>query len=143
MHNFLSYVLFYISDASVSSEEFKHFMNAQVQTDCISAFSAKEFLFNTTGIHFNSGLENYKKFSFALLTLGPAASHLNYHYGWDPSLNIEDQLFFTLIKLKRHKVNFELSRLFKTSETGVMNIFVIWIIFMVQWGELRLVAKQI
>ena len=138
MQNFLSYVLLYISDASVGLEKFKDFMNVQVQTDCISAFSAKEFMFDPAGIHFYTGLETYKKFSFVLSTLGPAANHLNYYNGWNPSLNIEDQFFLTLIKLRRHKANFELSRLFKTSETGVMNIFVTWINFMAhQWGELN------
>ena len=61
----------------------------------------------------------------------------------EPILNIEDQFFLTLIKLRSHKANFEVSRLFKTSKTGVMNIFGTWINFMAcQWGELRLMAKQ-
>ena len=87
-------------------------------------------MFDDPGIHFYTGLENYNKFCMVLSFLGPAAHHLNYYLRWRPTLSIEDQFFLTLIRLRRHRTNFELSRLFKMSKSGVTNIFVTWVNFM-------------
>jgi hypothetical protein len=48
-------------------------------------------------------------------------------------------LFLTLIKIRQHKTNFELSRLFNISETAVVNIWVTWVNFMAkQWREVNM-----
>lgn len=47
--------------------------------------------------------------------------------------------FLTLIKLRQHKTNFELSRLFNISETVVINIWITWINFIYhQWKEINI-----
>jgi hypothetical protein len=52
---------------------------------------------------------------------------------------VENQLFLTLIKIRQHKTNFELSRLFNISETAVVNIWVTWVNFMAkQWREVNM-----
>ena len=89
------------------------------------------------GMNFYTGLEDYSKFEFVLQTLGEAAKHLNYRYSKVKQVTIEDQFFLTLIKLRRKKTNFELSRLFAISEFQVTNIIVTWVNFMYyQWKEL-------
>ena len=52
---------------------------------------------------------------------------------------VENQLFLTLIKIRQHKTNFEISRLFNISETAVVNIWVTWVNFMAkQWREVNM-----
>ena len=89
------------------------------------------------GMLFYTGLQTYSDFKFVLSTLGPAAYELNYMYYRSDQLSVENQFFLTLIKLRQHKTNFELSRLFDISETAVVNIWVTWINFMaLQWQEI-------
>jgi len=92
-------------------------------------FSIQNLVNDPQGVHFYTGLENYQNFKFVLDTLGTAAYHLNYYDGTLPDTGIEDQFFCTLIKLRRHITNFELSRLFKLTESGVTSVFVTWINF--------------
>jgi hypothetical protein len=103
------------------------------------SFSAKHFEDNSEAIHFYTGLETYDKFKFVLQTLGPAAYHLNYRYSNVTQLSVEDQFFMALIKLRQHKVNFELAFMFGVSKCTVANIVVTWINFMaVQWREINI-----
>ena len=107
------------------------------QSEQICLFSASRFATDKEGMHFYTGLENYEKFCFVLFTLGPAAYELMYYHGVKPVISVEDQFFCTLIKLREHKTNFEISRMFGISEATVTNIFVTWINFMAcQWGEI-------
>ena len=97
-------------------------------------FPAKRFANDPAGIQFYTGLESYEKFTFTLNT----AHELNYYHAVIPSLTIEDQFFVTLLKLRQHKTNFEISRMFDIQEACVTNIFVTWVNFMaVQWGEIN------
>lgn len=90
-------------------------------------------------ILFYTGLSTYDDFIFVLATLGDAAYHLHYMYNRVDQLNVENQFFLTLIKLRQHKTNFELSRLFCISEHSVINIWITWINFMAkQWREIDL-----
>ncbi|XP_014675885.1 PREDICTED: uncharacterized protein LOC106815875 [Priapulus caudatus] len=58
-------------------------------------------------------------------------------------LSVPDQFFLTLIKLRQHKIKFELSRMFCVSESTVTNIFVTWVNFMnVQWREIDLFPSR-
>ena len=101
-----------------------------------SRYSASWFRNDQEGLHFYTGLQSYYKFLFVLSSLGPAAGSLNYYHKVVPQLSIEDQFFLTLIKLRRNKPNFELSRMFGISQATVTNIFVTWINFMFfQWEE--------
>lgn len=104
--------------------------DSSTQTSSSTGFTVADFTFDTEGIHYYTGLENYKNFSMVLAVLGDDAHHLNYHYGWSPSLSVEDQFFLTLICLRRRTPIFELSRMFKVTKTCVTNIFVTWINFM-------------
>jgi hypothetical protein len=106
------------------------------QTDDECHFSASRFANDDEGIHYYTGLETYAKFLMVLYTLGPASSELNYYHGVKPGLSIEDQFFLTLIKLREHTTNFNLSRWFGVAEATVTNIFVTWVNFMArQWAE--------
>ena len=68
--------------------------------------------------------------------LGSAAHELTYYHGINPSLSIGNMFFATLVKLRQHNTNFEMSRMFETSEANLTNIFVTWVNFMAcQWGE--------
>ena len=72
-----------------------------------------------------------------LSTLGSAAYSLNYLHGASVALPVKDQFFCCLIKLRQHKTNFELSRMFGIPEKGVANVFITWINFMaLQWEEI-------
>lgn len=78
---------------------------------CIDNFEKDD-----AGIHFYTGLETYIKFYMVLRTLGPAAYCLNYIYHKVTNISVPDQFFLVLIKLRRHRTNFDLSRLFNVSE---------------------------
>jgi len=90
---------------------------------------------DTPIIHFYTGLENYLKVQFVLATLYPAANCLIYLYGPVAGISVEDQFFMVLIKLRQHKTNFELSRLFGISESDVYNVFCTWVRFMALQGH--------
>ena len=102
-----------------------------------SAFSCHKFIHNSRAIHHYTGLEDYDRFCFVLNTLGHAAYELSYMYGSPPrNISVENMFFLSLIKLRRHTTNFELSLLFNIYESGVYNIFNTWIRFMsLQWRE--------
>ena len=58
-------------------------------------------------------------------------------------LDVQKHFFLTLIKLRQHKTNFELSRLFNISEPAVSNIWITWISFMAyQCKEINIWSKQ-
>ncbi|XP_052213324.1 uncharacterized protein LOC127849625 [Dreissena polymorpha] len=117
--------------------------DAAIQTTTTLAFSINKFEDDEAAVHFYTGLENYMKFFFVLNTLGPAAYHLNYVYHSITSISVADQFFITLIKLRRHMTNFELSRLFNVSESVVSNIFITWVLFMEkQWKEINIWPSQ-
>jgi len=97
-----------------------------------------EFRNEPVAVQFYMGLENYELFCNILASLGPSAFELNYLYG-NPTLTVEDHLFITLMKLRTYKTNFELSLMFKISESEVYNVFITWIKFMaLQWREINI-----
>ena len=112
---------------------------SDTQTPAWPLLSAPMFQHDPKSMHFYTGLENYEKFKFVLQTLGEAAYHLNYYYTQVQQISVENQFFLTLIKLRRNKTHFELSRLFCVSEYTVTNILITWLNFMErQWKELNL-----
>jgi len=104
--------------------------------------SHKNFQNDDKGIHFYTGLETFVKFLFVFNTLGAASYQLCYLYG-AVEMDVIDQFFLTLIKLRRHTSNFELSRWFAITEKQVYSIFCTWIRFMyLQWKELSIWPSQ-
>ena len=94
-------------------------------------------------MHFYTGLENLTKFYFVLNTLGPAAFCLNYVYHNVVSIDAPNQFLMVLMKLRRHRTNFELGRMFNVSEKVVLNICITWINVMAkQWRDLNIWPSQ-
>ncbi|XP_053393114.1 uncharacterized protein LOC128555267 [Mercenaria mercenaria] len=117
--------------------------NCMTQTDETPMFSIERFSSNNELIHFYTGLESYAKFMFVLNSLGPAAYCLKYIYFQISGISVENQLFMTLMKLRRYSTNFELSTFFSVSESSVKNIVYTWIIFMSkQWREANIWPSQ-
>jgi len=116
--------------------------SAEHATQTSAAFpclSVEKFVLDPAAIHYYTGLENYSKFCFVLSTLGPAAYCLNYRWRQCNDISVENQFFLTLMKLRLHTPNFELSRMFDVSEFSVGNVFVTLINFMaLQWRELNM-----
>lgn len=101
-----------------------------------TGFSSSDFRNDPEGMHFYTGLETYNKFLFVFSSLGPARYCLNYYHGTKPNLEVQDQFFLTLVKLRTYRTNFEISRMFKINKGTVTNIFVTWVNFMaLQWEE--------
>ncbi|XP_061172021.1 uncharacterized protein LOC133181552 [Saccostrea echinata] len=114
-------------------------VNSASQTPSRPMFSIENFINDNAGIMFYTGLSSYQDFTFVLQTLGESIYHLNYLYSQVENMNIEDQFFLTLIKLRQYKTNFELSRLFSISEFSVCNIWITWVNLMsCQWREIDL-----
>ena len=115
------------------------FHDMMTQTTPLPMFSVDNFVKDDKAIHFYTGLESYLKFMFVLNTLGPAAYCLNYIYHSVENISVPNQLFMTLMKLRRYTTNFELSRMFGVSENSVKNIIFTWILFMAkQWREINI-----
>ncbi|XP_048255705.1 uncharacterized protein LOC124115319 [Haliotis rufescens] len=113
--------------------------STSAQTDKFPMLSLQSIMFNAAAILFYTGLSNYTDFTFVLASLGPCAYHLNYLYSKVDSMTIsvENQLLLTLMKLRRHKTNFELGLHFGISEKTVLNVWITWVNFMYrQWSEL-------
>ncbi|XP_069139342.1 uncharacterized protein [Argopecten irradians] len=112
--------------------------NVHTQTPHLPILSVDQFVKDDAGILFYTGLSTYTDFKTVLACLGDCVNHLNYLYNHVENVSIENQLFLTLIKLRRNKTNFELSRLFNISETSVANIWITWVNFMYrQWQEIQ------
>lgn len=119
------------------------YCNTGVQTEQRPPFCVENFMSDDEGVHYYTGLENYSKFMYVLASLGPAAYHLNYYTHRCDKLSVADQLFMTLIKLRLHTPNFELSRMFDMSEYSVSNVFITWINFMYrQWNDIDIMPSR-
>jgi hypothetical protein len=94
---------------------------------------------DSRAVQYYTGLDNLTAFTYVLGTLGQAAYHLNYRWGTPKDISVENQFLLTLIKLRLHSPNRELSILFNIAETVVSNIFVTWVNFMyVTWSKLNI-----
>ena len=132
----------YYTATPIFEEEFT-VKNSTTQTDEVPMFSIEKFSSNNELLHFYTGLESYTKFMFVLHSLGPAAYCLKYIYFQIEGVSIENQMFMTLMKLRRYSTNFELSSFFSISESSVKNIVYTWIIFMSkQWREANIWPSQ-
>lgn len=104
----------------------------QTSCTCTSGLNVENFKYKCDVIHFYTSLESYEKLMFVYETLDPAAARLKYVYGHKPPNHISpvNRFFWTLIRLREHKMHFESSILFKTTIKHVDNIFLTWIHFM-------------
>ena len=93
-------------------------------------------------LHF-TGLENYEKFMTVLHSLGSAVSRLKYARSSVGDLNIPNQLFLVLWKLRLYPDDIELAEHFNVSIIAVGNIFRSWIKFMSKiWSLMDLWPSQ-
>lgn len=107
----------------------KLFTDSQTQTDR-KPFTARDFSLTDRLFHKLTGLVSYSNFSMVLSTFGDDIEGMNYYYGWTPTMQLEDQFFLTLIRLRMNKPIWEIAMLFKLSEKEVSNIFITWINFL-------------
>ena len=104
-------------------------------------FCVDRFINDPSAMQFFAGLKDVDTFNCVLASLGPAAYGLIYKNGpvTEETISVRDRLFMTLVKLRRHKSNFELSTLFDVSAGCVANVVFTWLRFMaLQWGEIDL-----
>lgn len=114
----------------------------QTSVKITKGFSVQNYCDDPKGIHFYTGLESYEKFEFVLETLGQAAYNLICPFG-SCSMDVENQYFATLIKLRLNKTYFELSRMFLVSESEMYGIICMWVRFMsLQWRELDIFPSK-
>ena len=78
-------------------------------------------------MQFYIGLQSVRISNSVLASLGPAAFRLRCMPL--PNLDVRNQLFLALMKLRTNKTNFELARMFAITELDVCNIFVTWVKF--------------
>lgn len=111
--------------------------HASSQTQALARFDIDELKTNPKVLQHYTGLDNADHFDFIMTTLGPAAYHLTYRWRRPQKPSIENQLLITLIKLRLHSPNVELSFFFDVSEFTISNIFVTWVNFLyVKWKQL-------
>ena len=116
-----------ISEAC-SSVGVTDYSDSSVQCGILSDnFSIEKFMFNPEAIQFYTSFKNYDHFFLFFNILGPAVDNLNYKCSL---LSPENQLFLTLMKLRRAKEDTELGILFGISRTVVTQIINTWINFM-------------
>jgi hypothetical protein len=68
---------------------------ASCQTLPTPMMSVENFVHDSEGIMFYTGLANYTDFLFVMYCLGEAAYHLRYLYNQVQNVSIENQLFLT------------------------------------------------
>ena len=107
------------------------------QTPPLAKVSIEDLTDDPKMLQYFTGLDSYRHFQYVMQSLGPAVYHLEYRWRSPQKISVENQLLLTIIKLRLHKPNQELSFLFGVSEFSVSNIFVTWINFMYcSWKEL-------
>jgi hypothetical protein len=96
-------------------------------TDRMCGYSIDDFETNPKVVKYYTGFESHQHFMLLFHILGPAVNCLSYKC---KSLPPKEQLFLTLMKIRQAKEDFELSLLFRVSESTVSNIVVTWINFL-------------
>ena len=113
---------------------------SQCNLSCNDPYNIDQFQLDPEAVNFYTSFSNYDHFMAFFYCLGPSVNELNYQCS---SIEPKNQLFLTLIKLRRCKEDFELSRLFKVSVSTVSRIITTWINFMFfQLKELPMWASK-
>lgn len=119
-----------LSQLNVQCSPQKKFHNVGTQTSNMLRMLSTEILCaDDESVLYYTGLESMSKFNLVLSTLLPMAHNLQYRWSRVVGLSIEDQFLMLLMKLRRNKPDFELSKIFTVSKTEVSNIIVTWINF--------------
>ena len=100
------------------------------QTYSVPRYTITDFKDKPKSLLHLTGLENYDKFMLVLYSLGPGVYHLKYVQKHTGNLDVPNQLFLVLWKLRRYTSDLELAEHFNVPECAVGNIFVTWILFM-------------
>lgn len=98
------------------------------------------FADDPNAIEFYTGFINFQHFNFFFSCLGPAAEDLIYQC---QVLSRRDELFLTLMKLRRAKEDEELAILFKLTKKTVGKVFHTWLNFMYYQVQLKSSSGQI
>ncbi|XP_023247692.1 uncharacterized protein LOC111643738 [Copidosoma floridanum] len=129
------------SDVKQNSVEnnLKEYRSLSSQTYSAPRYTITDFKYKPKSLLHFTGLENYEKFLTVLYSLGPGVHELKYVRKNIRNLEIPDQLFLVLWKLRLYPKDIELEEHFNISECAVENIFILWIIFMSQrWSLIDL-----
>lgn len=129
-----------VTTADLSAPNSAQIITISTQTPHIfKLFSFEDMLSDARSVLFYTGLENINKFNLILSTLLPMANHLHYRGSQVINVSVEDQLLLMLIKLRRNKQDFELSKIFGISTTAVGNIFITWVNFVFElWSQVNI-----
>ncbi|XP_056010013.1 uncharacterized protein LOC130051679 [Ostrea edulis] len=102
--------------------------------------SIENFKDNADAVSYYTGFSNYDQFMIFYHCLGPCVNELDYKC---VTLEPRDQLFLTLMKLRRAKEDFELSLFFQVSVSTVSRIVTTWInILYFQLKEMNIWPSQ-
>ncbi|XP_075988693.1 uncharacterized protein LOC142984775 isoform X2 [Anticarsia gemmatalis] len=107
--------------------------------NCNKFFTIKQFCNDNEAIKFYTGLDSYEEFQMIFNTLCPNYETINNKCSEVLNLSTEDNLFLTLIKLRRNTHDFELGILFEIHQTAVYTVFVMWINIMYSlWSKKKI-----
>ncbi|XP_078487340.1 uncharacterized protein LOC144745224 [Ciona intestinalis] len=111
----------------VDCEKFDTAVQCDIQFNKPTFFSLIDIKHDSRAVHYYTGFNDYSHFKLFFKCLGRAASNLVYHCA---SLDPEEELFLTVMKLRQAKDNREISILFKICESSVSTIVNTWINFL-------------
>lgn len=115
-----------------NSDNLKEKISRTTQTEKVARYAISDFKEKPKPILHFTGIESYDKFMTVLYSLGPGVYNLKYVRKHTGNLDIPNQLFLVLWKLRRYASDLELSEHFNIPECVVGNIFKTWILFMSQ-----------
>ena len=124
---------------SIEQNSFKVNRATSTQTYAAPRYTIGDFKNKPKILLHLTGLENYEKFLTVLYSLGPGVYNMKYVRNNIGNLDITDQLFLVLWKLRRYPSDIELAEHFSIPEVAVGNIFITWILFMSEtWSHIDL-----
>ncbi|KAK4320932.1 hypothetical protein Pmani_008248 [Petrolisthes manimaculis] len=107
----------------------KESVDSHSQTD-FNGLHARDFALNDDTFHKLTGLISYNNFAMVFATFGDEVENMNYYYGWKPKMDLEDQFFLTIIRLRMNKPTWETAIMFRIHDKEVSNMFITWINFL-------------
>ncbi|XP_033725364.1 uncharacterized protein LOC117315325 [Pecten maximus] len=119
-----------INTQHVENDQCQSFSDMSVQCEIQGGrqgYSIENYRSCPKMLKYYTGFEDYDHFMLFFNILGPAAHDLQFK---SSVLSPENQLFLTLMKLRRATENIELGHLFHISETTVSTLLNIWINFL-------------
>ncbi|XP_069105886.1 uncharacterized protein, partial [Argopecten irradians] len=120
----------HIVTATEHVDQIKSFSDMSTQCEIQESsqgYSIENFRSSPKILKYYTGFDDYDHFKLFFNILGPAAYDLQFRCS---VLSPENQLFLTLMKLRRATENIELGHLFHISETTVSTLLNVWINFL-------------